>query len=156
MTVTELQRFASKFTIGPSCWEWKACKSPDGYGRFGFRGVNANAHRLSFTIFHGIDIPDGMCVCHSCDNRGRVNPSHLWLGTKADNVNDMINKARHGIVPRHLQHKVLNPPKLSPELAKTIRDEYIRGGVSQRPLAKKHGVHQSMVSMIVSGRCWSC
>lgn len=91
-----INRFLSKFLINNKngCWEWQAAKL-HGYGTIGI-GNPARmvlAHRFSYTFFVGA-IPEGFCVCHTCDNPCCVNPSHLWLGTNDDNVRDRVKKCR--------------------------------------------------------------
>lgn len=89
-------RFWAKVRRGEQndCWEWSAGVDNFGYGRLNTRGVVDLAHRLSWELAHG-PIPDGMCVLHRCDNPPCVNPRHLFLGTRDDNVQDMIAKGRH-------------------------------------------------------------
>lgn len=73
------------------CWEFSGAISSTGYGKVGFAGKVWNAHRLSW-FFHNGNIPDGMFVCHNCDNRKCVNPKHLFLGDHIDNMVDMLKK----------------------------------------------------------------
>jgi hypothetical protein len=71
------------------CWIWKRFLSPKGYGWT----CHGKANRLAFKQHKG-DIPEGLHVLHTCDNRACVNPDHLYLGTNLDNVRDRISRGR--------------------------------------------------------------
>lgn len=92
---TILERFEAKIdktsnTTG--CWLWAASKKGF-YGQFSYKSKNLYAHRVSYEIYKG-PIPEGLCVCHSCDNSQCCNPDHLWLGTAKDNAVDRDAKGR--------------------------------------------------------------
>ena len=75
------------------CWLWLGSVNNYGYGTLGHNKKVILAHRYAWEITNGA-IPDGLLVCHSCDNPPCVNPDHLFLGTHTDNLNDCISKGR--------------------------------------------------------------
>lgn len=76
------------------CWIWLGSVAGQmGYGMFVYRGRKIYAHRASYELWHG-KIPDGLCVLHRCDEPTCINPDHLWVGTKGDNMRDCISKGR--------------------------------------------------------------
>ena len=87
-------RFWSKANDTGYCWEWQGSKNNDGYGHFKIHGGHITASRIAYQLING-DIPDGLQVLHKCDNPSCVNPSHLFVGTVQDNMNDMIMKGRN-------------------------------------------------------------
>jgi len=76
------------------CWEWNGTIQNTGYGAKWIKGKQFHTHRLAYAWANG-PIPNGMCVCHKCDNKICVNPGHLFLGTQTDNLQDMCRKGRH-------------------------------------------------------------
>lgn len=93
-TKTQCERFWEKVARTPGCWFWTSAHNRQGYGQFFWRGRAIPAHRIAYALTFGAP-PDGALVCHSCDCRPCVNPSHLWVGTQSDNQRDMVHKGRH-------------------------------------------------------------
>ena len=137
-----------------SCWIWTGCKKRFGYGTMtiGSRKDGTRAtimtHRASYMVFKG-EIPKGMCVLHKCDNPSCVNPDHLWLGTRQDNVDDRERKGRN------------NPPRgeAHPKSPFTWNDIYrirkIRQeGKTLRGIAREYGVHHTSIMAICSFESW--
>lgn len=142
-------RFWSKVKIAAEseCWEWTASKH-QGYGMFMFKGRARNAHRMAYMFAHG-DIPVGMFICHHCDNPGCVNPSHLFLGTNADNVRDRTIKDRH----QHLKGSQHGRAKLTEDQARIIRKEY-QSGTRPAILARQYGVNRTTITYLGQGKTW--
>lgn len=91
---------------GPDeCWPWTGYIERSGYGRVMYQGRLWLAHRLA-CVLSGVEIMDGVCRLHRCDNPPCCNPAHTFDGTRADNVADMISKgrARTGVHQRKKTH----------------------------------------------------
>ena len=98
------------------CWEWPTTQTTGWYGRFVIDGVEHYAHRLAYEWTYG-PVPEGMYVCHRCDNPPCINPDHLFLGTQTDNMRDMLAKGHAGVWvhPERLVRGDKHPSRLYPE-----------------------------------------
>lgn len=83
--MTDSDRLMARTVRKGNCWEWARVSSPDGYGRFRFRGAQWLAHRASYALHVG-PIPEGLDLDHLCRNRRCVNPSHLEPVTRSENL----------------------------------------------------------------------
>lgn len=148
--MTLLERFWKKvLKAGPDeCWEWQAYRGKSGYGSFSFQGDSREAHRIAWILTYGT-ISEGLCVLHKCDNRGCVNPNHLWLGTKGANNTDREIKGRSSD-----KHGENNPNvKLTITDVQVIRERRAAGEILAQ-IAKDYQVTPSAIRHTVSKRNW--
>jgi predicted XRE-type DNA-binding protein len=129
------------------CWIWTACCT-DGYGRYLHDGKMVRAHRYVYEQVIGA-IPDGMVVCHSCDNRSCVRPGHLFVGTNQENLTDMVAKGRS------LRGTKNNAAKLTDQQVIEIRNLLTMNACSQRTIAARYGVCQTTIGFIARGQTWT-
>lgn len=88
-----IERFWKKVNKTRDCWEWTGAINRDGYGQFGYNKKTYISSRFVMKII-GKEIPEGMFVCHKCDNPACVNPDHLFIATHKDNMKDCMDKGR--------------------------------------------------------------
>ena len=146
----DIDRFWSKVDVdlnNNSCWEWTAAKIGDGYGKMLIDGKFYLAHRLSYMLTRG-DIPEGMFVCHRCDNPPCVNPNHLFTGTNEDNVRDRDEKGRTASGTRNGNSKLTKDEVLA------IRELGRQGDHSNAEIGQQYGVDGSYVSALIHRRYW--
>jgi len=141
-------RFWMRVTPRAGCWEWGG--STNGrYGVIGSRYRVHYAHRISYELHFG-PVPDGLQVLHRCDNPPCVNPAHLWLGTRSDN---MLDASRKGRLPRDNKGERNPGAVIDSATATAIRDGYATG-VSQVALAQRYGISRTQVGRIVRREAW--
>lgn len=150
------ERFWSKVRkLGPDeCWEWVGARHPEGYGYLYAGPLYENrvrwvkSHRLSWEIHNG-QIPDGLSVLHHCDNPPCVNPSHLYVGTQAQNVHDRTVRNRG----RNQDGSVNSNAKLT-EADVVAIIAMLKTGRSQAAVAEMFGVKQPQISRIARRESW--
>jgi len=130
------------------CWEWLGYKR-NGYGRVNIKMKWYSAHRLAWEVSNG-DIPKGILVLHSCDNRGCCNPKHLFLGTHHDNSMDMTMKGRNGDVRGEKNGRA----KLTSDQVSQIRQLYFGNDFNKSELARNFGVTPTNIRFIVQRYTW--
>lgn len=139
--------------MSQDCWYWFGAKNENGYGHIHRGGKDYKAHRVYYERFIG-PIPDGLCVLHKCDNPSCVNPEHLFLGTKKDNMQDASKKGRIQVPHPRIQGELHHQAKLTQKQVDDIRARYIPRKVTQPQLAKEYGVAVSTVGIIICGANW--
>jgi hypothetical protein len=155
------QRFWPKVDMRGDCWLWLRARDDKGYGRFMLNHRAQPASRIAWQLTYG-NIPPGLFVCHKCDVRLCVRPEHLFLGTPADNMHDMIAKRRHAFGdkngarthPEAVRHGAQRAfAKLTNEAVLEIRQLYAQG-ITQQILAERYGVMCSTVQKVIAGHTW--
>ena len=149
-----VERFWAGLQQGDGCWEWQRARS-DGYGVLGDQ-LNGRrrvyVHRLSWEIHYG-PIPDGLCVLHHCDNPCCARPDHLFLGTKADNWQDCIEKGRRrqgyvGIGEAN------HASKLTEVQVREVLREHAAGTLKKSAKARELGVTPRVILLITRREVW--
>lgn len=129
------------------CLEWIGTKDKDGYGSRGSRYGQRRSHRYAYEKAYG-PIPTGMLVRHKCDNPACCEPTHLVLGSQAENVSDKVERNRQAKGSRG------GRAKLTDEMVLEIRAAYA-AGMKQQQIAALFPVTQSSVSLIVLRKQWA-
>ena len=145
-----IERFHEKWVLDEEtgCWNWIGALMGNGYGQIKIPGTRhqVSAHRLSYAI-HRETFDSRLQVCHHCDNTKCVKPSHLFLGTQKDNLQDMKKKDRHLHGSRNARSKLTESQ---------VRDihKLFSDGLSQGKIARTVGVSQGQIWRILNGKQW--
>jgi hypothetical protein len=141
----------TEISVDPNdCWIWTGTKDSGGYGRIKVStGKSDSAHRVSYQIHNNKLIPIDMHCCHSCDRPDCINPSHLWIGTRSDNMQDKIKKGRC------YDYKGRNNPRVK-LTEKNVIDikKRLSLGDNHTNIAKNFNVSKSHITNINIGNSW--
>ena len=163
-----MKRFEVKIDKSPghgpagTCWVWTASTNKDGYGSFGLDGRVQLAHRVAYQIHTG-EIPDDLCVLHSCDNPPCVNPAHLSIGTQQDNMVQRSARGRTADGDRSgsRTHPESRPrgerngnARLTERDVREILGWWATGDATQRQLARVYGASDGQIHKIVHRKRW--
>lgn len=152
-------RFWNKINKGSDdeCWLWTGATTKKGYGQLRVKGRIILSHRIAWELFYSF-IPDGLKVLHTCDNPPCVNPSHLFLGTQLDNMQDMVAKGRSRFGrgngrtgPRGQNSKHTGRKLEEHQIFEIIEACKIK---SYRKVAIDFGISHNTVSDIMLGNLW--
>lgn len=141
----------------PNCVVWERTKNNRGYGQVKRNGTSIYVHRMAWEIANNKKVPKELMVLHRCDNSGCLNPLHLFLGTAHDNMQDMLNKRRHGwwvhpdSIPRGEDN---SQAKLDASQVMKIRQLYKEGAGGYKTLARQFSVSKTLIEVIVKRRAW--
>lgn len=127
-------RFLGSVKKSKGCWLWLDNVGTHGYGQISIKNRPEVTHRVSWELHRG-KIPAGICVLHRCDNRRCVNPDHLFLGTRADNQDDMAKKGRAG-------------KKYAPAQVRKMR-RLFAAGHAMKAIAREMNTSDSVVAYVV-------
>ena len=151
-TQTIEQRFWAKVEKTDGCWLWKGSQSNTTqhnlhYGLLLVSGKQRLAHRVSWEIATGSQLTRHQCVCHHCDTPLCVRPSHLFMGTQADNIRDMFCKGRD----RHPRGVDNTAARLTEQDVRDIR----RSALGSLRLAKQFHVGKTTIAHIKRRESWA-
>ena len=146
--MTPKERLSFKSQPGPNgCINFTGSKSAFGHGELAYKGKKYRAHRLSYIAYIG-PIPEGLVVCHYCDNPSCINPEHLFLGTQAENLADAMRKNR-------MKAPFVNGEKHG--MSKLTKIDVLKIRQDSRPynqIAKDFGVSPSTIKRAKTGQTW--
>lgn len=133
--------------VESGCWEFQGRIGTGGYGHLDFGGKTVTASRLAYEVWRG-EIPQGLLVCHTCDNRKCINPEHLWLGTSQDNARDRDAKGRAADVRGE------NSPTAVLTVEQVREAKVAMETESVANVAREMGINYNTLYSIKTGRNW--
>lgn len=147
-------RFFSRVRKNNGCWDFQEVQRHTGYGKFHSNGKTWRAHRWMMWMSGIISDKDPRCVLHKCDNRKCVNPSHLYLGNRWMNAQDIKKRNRTHLI-RDPKLGSRNPQAKLNEAQVIEIKKLLKSGATGKILAKKFGVSAVTISQIKTGKVWA-
>ncbi len=141
-----IYEFWQKVNKTKDCWLWTGSMQNSGYGNMQPPGKATNDHKTLFPhrfslMLQGILVPPGAKVCHRCDVPLCVRPTHLFVGTQRDNIQDMVRKGRKA------------GTALTPTKVREIR-KMSSQGLPNHKIASRMRVSELAIYRVVTGRSW--
>lgn len=144
---------------GPdACWPFTGGRNKDGYGKFAVeRKVQVRAHRFAWELVNG-PMPPGLNGCHRCDNPPCCNPAHIFPGTNAENLADMVAKGRSAVGERNIM--VRHPERchtarLTWEQVREIRAIFAQQNPpSHQSVADAYGISRATLRAVIYRQTW--
>lgn len=130
-----------------SCWNCFSHPLLEGYPRMKHNKKNISVGKYMYLKYKGV-VPKDLCICHTCDNRLCINPDHLWVGTRADNNRDKMEKGRHVGSPGIRNGRAI----LTEEQVIIIRS--MKGQYTAHYIAEMFGVKSVTISKLLQGKTW--
>lgn len=134
------------------CVLWTGSLGANGYASLRIAGRQLSAHRVAWALAHGYWPASTLCVCHKCDTPACVNPEHLFLGTSADNTQDMIAKGRSRAMG--LPGERNKSAKLTAQQVRMLRAQRSEGATYVE-LGRRFGIGKSQAQNICARRKWA-
>lgn len=141
------ERFWAYVEKSGECWVWTGQKNRAGYGIFRLNQPRTKvlAHRYAWFLTYG-PIPEGLHVCHHCDNPSCERPTHFFLGTDLDNHRDKVAKGRQTRGETH------GPSKLTEDIVRFVR---LNPHLSLSVLARSYSVSRSCLLDVRRHKTWT-
>lgn len=159
------------------CWLWNKAMFSNGYPSVQIDGCSRRGNRVM--LEHKLDrkIKKGYWSLHTCDEKGCLNPDHLYEGTQAQNVYDSKDRNRFRRGDQHPSrihpdrwsrgdnHYSRTHPeklargekhgcaKLNPPKIRTIRKLWARGWTT-RKLSNRYKVSRRTICRIIYENAW--
>lgn len=139
-------RLNARLDKSGDCWIWTGHKKASGHAQINRNGKHEYAHRIAWELANG-PIPEGMQICHKCDNPPCCNPDHLFLGTQRDNMADKVSKGRQ------IRGSAAGKSNLTERDVVIIRERHA-AGETFKLIARDYDVTDAAVRHIVNRKNW--